>query len=120
MSSVVARLTLTLLGGFEARVDAGRPLHLPRKSQALLAYLAVHPRASCGRAELAALLWAEFPDAQARASLRKALAGLRKAFGTSADAMLEAKGSIALAAEAFEVDIVTFRHLIATGSTPAL
>src|SRR6266567_393752 len=39
-----ARLKLTLLGGFQAQLDAGAALVLPtRKAQALLAYLAVPP-----------------------------------------------------------------------------
>jgi hypothetical protein len=37
----MARLTLTLLGGFQARLGARPPLTLPtKKLQALLAYLA--------------------------------------------------------------------------------
>ena len=40
----MARLTLTLLGGFRARLDPGAPLALPtRKAQALLAYLVLPP-----------------------------------------------------------------------------
>src|SRR5262245_10338578 len=39
----MARLSLTLLGGFQARLDSG-PLTLPtKKIQALLAYLALPP-----------------------------------------------------------------------------
>jgi hypothetical protein len=38
----MARLTLSLLGGFQARLGAGPPLALPAKAQALLAYLALH------------------------------------------------------------------------------
>src|SRR5687768_7980146 len=82
----MARLELTLLGGFRARLDAGPPLALPtRKAQALLAYLAlplghVHPRD-----KLAALLWGDMRQPQARASLRQALAAIRRALtGTEA------------------------------------
>jgi DNA-binding SARP family transcriptional activator len=116
----VPRLTLTLLGGFEARLDQGDPLHLPRKSQALLAYLALHPRRACTRAEAAALLWSDFADDQARGSLRKALVGLRKAFGRAAPGMLEVNASIGFAPDALGSDAATFRRLIATESTTAL
>ena len=38
--TVMARLTLTLLGGFRAHLDPGAPLAFPtRKAQALLSYL---------------------------------------------------------------------------------
>ena len=53
----MARLSVTLLGGFQARLDAGPAVALPtRKSQALLAYLALppgqaHPRDKLGSAE---------------------------------------------------------------------
>jgi tetratricopeptide (TPR) repeat protein len=56
----MARLELTLLGGFQARLVPGGAITLPtRKAQALLAYLALpagrlHPRDS-----LAALLWGD-------------------------------------------------------------
>ncbi len=40
----MARLSLILLGGFEARLPAGGTLTLPKKkAQALLAYLALRP-----------------------------------------------------------------------------
>ena len=38
-----ARLKLALLGGFRAETDAGAPVMLPSKSQALQAYLAIPP-----------------------------------------------------------------------------
>jgi hypothetical protein len=38
----MAMLTLTMLGGFEARAGS-RAIALPRKAQALLAYLALAP-----------------------------------------------------------------------------
>jgi len=73
-------LRLCLLGSFQLESDAGR-IRLPtRKAEALLAYLAVHAEAH-SREKLAALLWGDFPDEQARASLRNALTMLRKALG---------------------------------------
>src|SRR5947208_1625672 len=72
------RVSLSLLGGFDVRFGAASPLALPRKSQALLAYLALAPRGTRPRDELASLLWGDTGEAQARQSLRKALSGLRR------------------------------------------
>ena len=76
----MAPLKLTLLGGFEARSASGAPLVLrQKKAQLLLAYLALHPGEAQARERLAALLWSDRGDEQARSSLRQALTALRKA-----------------------------------------
>lgn len=73
-------LHVYLFGAFRIEKD-GEPIHLPRrKVESLLAYLILHPEPH-SREKLAALLWGEFPDADARASLRNALALLRKNLG---------------------------------------
>lgn len=71
---------LYLLGDFRLEI-AGRSVALPtRKAEALLAYLALHPEpAGHSRERLAALFGGDSTDADARRSLRVALAGLRKA-----------------------------------------
>ena len=50
---------------------------MSNKVPALLAYLAVTGRAQ-RRDDLAALLWGEMPDADARNNLRQAIANLRR------------------------------------------
>ena len=61
--------------------NESRPTRLPtRKVQALLAYLVLHPEAHT-REKLAARLWGDSPDEQARGSLRKALTLLRSHLG---------------------------------------
>src|SRR4051812_1399788 len=71
-------LRLTLLGGFEARADSGAILRFrTRKSQALVAYLALESHSQHSRTKLAALLWGDARDAQARDSLRHALQDIR-------------------------------------------
>ncbi|MFF0864786.1 ATP-binding protein [Nonomuraea sp. NPDC003560] len=73
-------LTLLLLGPPDLAVG-GAPVGLrAAKSRALLCYLATTtgPRS---RSELAALLWGERPDANARGSLRLALSELRREVG---------------------------------------
>ena len=51
-------LSLSLLGGFQARLGSGVPLTLSNKAQALLAYLAAEPGRRHARDKLATLLWA--------------------------------------------------------------
>jgi DNA-binding SARP family transcriptional activator len=59
----MARLTLTLLGGFEARLDESRALRLSiKKGQALLAYLAMPAGKPHLRDKLATLLWGDLPN----------------------------------------------------------
>ena len=78
------RLALTLCGRVTAQVDDRPPGDTARplgaKALALLAYLAVEGGAHA-RPRLAALLWGEQDDEHARASLRQALAQLRRALG---------------------------------------
>lgn len=74
----MAKLRLARLGGFEARLDSGPRVAFPRrKALALLAYLALGAGQTQPRDKLAALLWGDVPDRQARQSLRQALVTLR-------------------------------------------
>src|SRR5262249_41954716 len=76
---IMGRLTLTLLGGFQARLDSGPALRLrTRHAQALLAYLAMpRPRAHA-RDALAVLLWGHLTQGEARSRLRQTLFTLRR------------------------------------------
>ena len=79
-AAATPRISLYLLGTFRVERDA-RPIRLPtREVEALLAYLVLHPEAHT-REKLAALLWGDSPDEQARGSLRKALTLLRTHLG---------------------------------------
>ncbi|PYN06912.1 MAG: alpha/beta hydrolase, partial [Candidatus Rokuibacteriota bacterium] len=81
----MARLHLTLFGGFHARLEPGSAIALPtRKSQALLAYLALPVGRAHPRDKLAALLWGGMREESARASLRQALFAIRRALGDTA------------------------------------
>ena len=75
-------LSLSLLGPFQATLD-GEPIagFEATKVRALLAYLAVEASQPHPRTVLAGLLWPDRPDRAALASLRNALANLRKAIG---------------------------------------
>ncbi|MGE5265198.1 MAG: AfsR/SARP family transcriptional regulator [Acidobacteriota bacterium] len=73
-------LRVYLLGSFRVERDA-QTIHFPtRKVESLLAYLVLHPEPHA-REKLAALLWGDSPDEQARHSLRTALAAIRKELG---------------------------------------
>lgn len=76
------RLHLALLGSFQATFGDEQPIHFrSSKDRALLAFLAVEADKPHGRSTLAALLWPETSDANARSNLRFTLSSLRRAIG---------------------------------------
>ena len=115
-------LRLTLFGGFEARLEAGPTLTFPRKkSEALLAYLALHAGQMQTRDKLAALLWGDVSDTRARHSLRQALMALRQAMPRGSPTLLVESGdTVAVNADAVDVDVVRFERLVSDGSPEAL
>src|SRR5947208_5251515 len=118
----MARLSLTLLGGFQARLEPGSPLALPtKKAQALLAYLAIPVGQAHPRDKLAALLWGGIREESARASLRQALFAIRKALGETKPLALLLEGeTLALNRSVVDVDVATFEGLVAEGTPEAL
>src|SRR5262245_14559689 len=118
----MARLTLTLLGGFRAHLDPGAPLAFPtRKAQALLAYLAMPPGEAHPRDKLASLLWGSTIETTARTSLRQTLYSLRRDLRRAKDNPLNADGNmVSLQTDAITVDVVEFERLIAAGTPSAL
>src|SRR5262245_15807627 len=118
----MARLTLTLLGGFRAHLDPGAPLAFPtRKEQALLAYLAMPPGEAHPRDKLASLLWGSTIETTARTSLRQTLYSLRRDLRRAKDNPLNADGNmVSLQTDAITVDVVEFERLIAAGTPSAL
>jgi DNA-binding SARP family transcriptional activator/tetratricopeptide (TPR) repeat protein len=117
-----ARVVLTLLGGFDARSQLGSPLVLPtRKGRALLAYLALPIGRAHPRERLAALLWGDMPDAQARGNLRQALSRIQKGWpGAAVPGILCQGDTVALDPSAVEVDVVVLERLLADGRPAAL
>ena len=79
-------LTLRLFGGFQAALD-GEPItnFETDKVRALLADLTVEVDRAHSRSTLATLLWADYPDANARTTLRHVLHLLRAAIPDSPD-----------------------------------
>ena len=117
----MARLRLTLLGGFQARLDSGPSLALPtRKSQALLAYLALPVGRAHPRDTLAALLWGGVRQESARAGLRQALFSIRKALGDADGALRQEGDTLALEPAAVDLDTASFERLVSAGTPEAL
>ena len=78
----MTRLSVHLLGPFRVALD-GEPAtgFVSDKARALLAYLAVEADRPHRREALAGLLWPDYTERAARASLRTALANVRQVIG---------------------------------------
>src|SRR5438552_10475319 len=119
--TATVRLSITLLGGLQARLGDGRALALPtRKAQALLAYLTLPPGRAHPRDKLAALLWGGIRQESARASLRQALFSIRKALGETDGALRQGGDVLALEPAAVDVDAATFERSVGEGTPEAL
>jgi TolB-like protein/Flp pilus assembly protein TadD len=115
-------LQLRILGDFEARDGAGRSIDIQaRKSRALLGVLALSPSGSAPRERLASLLWSDSGDAQARSSLRQALAALRKDFNGLAPApIIVTDDRVAFDLAWVEIDVVAFQRCATLDDVEAL
>ncbi len=102
-------ISIRLIGPVDIRVD-GVPLAVDtRKAVALLAYLAVTGRPA-SRESIAALLWPESDEADARGALRRTLSVLNSALGGRG---LEIdRRSVVLHAREVDVDLHAFRELL--------
>jgi len=111
------KLQITLLGGFEASLGSDNRLALKgRKTQALLALLAVSPGTSISREKLTYLLWSDRSDEQARGSLRQALAELRRALGEDDTGYLKAdRDSLMVDASSTICDALELERLAGDG-----
>ena len=117
----MTRFVVRLLGDMKVRRGAtGAVVPIPaRKVRALLACLAIHPGRAHPRDRLAALLWPDVGEAQARQSLRQALAGLRRALA-GARVLIVETDTVAVDPLRFDVDVPRFQGLITAGSQPKL
>src|SRR5262245_21577466 len=119
----MARLTLTLLGEFRARLGAeAPPLGLPtRKAQALLAYLAMPAGVAHPRDKLASLLWGSTVETTARLSLRQTLYAIRKSLrGADPQPLQIHANTVALDPAAVSVDVGAFVQGMAEATPSAL
>jgi TolB-like protein len=105
-------LQVRLLGGFDLQSGAGRDVPPPgRKVRALMACLALPPGKSWPREKLMALLWSDRGDEQARASLRQALAELRRSLGEPSPLRTD-DGAVSLDPTTITVDAIAFEQLM--------
>jgi TolB-like protein/Flp pilus assembly protein TadD len=103
------------LGGFALETGDGRTLTLPtRKDRLLLAYLALCAGQPQSRERLAGLLWGGRAEAQARDSLKQALAEIRQTFRPiAADPVQADRESVTFAPGDIEIDALEFARLAA-------
>ncbi len=114
------RIDLQLLGRFGATVESNPPrivqISAPRR-RALLAYLALQPGHMETRERLAALLWGDASDHQARQSLRQCLLGLRKEFRAAGlDPLVIERDAVGLDPARFAIDAREFMILAGSGA----
>lgn len=114
---------IRMLGGMEIKSSAGEALRLPtRKTSLLLAALVLAAGKGVRRQTLCNAFWADRDEAQARSSLRQALAAIRRATSEQESGILiEGDGeTVALEAHLEHVDIQVFDGLIEKGEPPDL
>jgi DNA-binding SARP family transcriptional activator len=118
----MGQLSLSLLGGFEARIGPGPPVPVPtKKAQALLAYLALTPGQLHPRDKLAALLWGDTAPGTARTALRQTLFVIRKALGALEGEVFQMTGdAIAVAPNTVQTDTAAFERAVGEGTPAAL
>ena len=111
-----------LLGELDIRSESDSSICLPsRKSEALLALLARHPGKRIAREKLAALLWPESREFNARVSLRQTLKQLRQSLARPGEEVIVVTGNaLAIEPSLVRVDVVSFEELSEMGSRAAL
>jgi TolB-like protein/DNA-binding SARP family transcriptional activator/Flp pilus assembly protein TadD len=112
------RVELHLMGRFAASIGGAAPAVLAIASprlRAILAYLAMQPAYTETRERLAALLWGDSSDKQARQSLRQCLVALRRELGAHESALVVERETVGLDASKIAVDA---RELLTLAERP--
>ena len=109
-------LRIRLFGGFDIHSQDGHTVPLAgRKVRGLLACLALSPGSPWSRERLIALLWSDRGEEQARASLRQALAEVRRALGDPSPLRAE-RDALCLDPAMITVDVIAFERLARTNN----
>ncbi len=109
--------SLRLFGDIKLVRGRSEQIALPRKTQQLLAYLALNAEQPHPRDKLAALLWHDRPEEQARHSLRQCLFTLAKALGDGEPPLVLAdRNLLSLNRDRIEVDVWRFERHLAAGT----
>lgn len=117
----MSRLDLSLLGAFRATLDGAELQFATRKSEALLAFLAMPPGQMHAREKLAVLLWGDAGEEQARQSLRQTLFTLRKSLNGRDQIVLSGESDrIGLDRTLVRVDVERFLELTSRAAPEAL
>src|SRR2546427_1976221 len=120
----MALLQIELLGDLQMRSATGSLFTISaKKSQALIAYLAVKPSQRVSREKIASLLWSSTGPDQARQSLRQTLSTLRKELtqlSPDAKILIEENDLLGLEESLVECDVAAFEPLVASGTEEAL
>ncbi|MFA9421871.1 MAG: hypothetical protein ACERLB_17130, partial [Gammaproteobacteria bacterium] len=108
-------MKLKLLGQMECRTATNSLLTLStRKSEVLLAYLALAPGIRHPRERLINLLWSDRSEEQARNSLRQALSAIKKPLDASSPQLLEIeRTTVRINPDLIQVDALEFDALAA-------
>ncbi len=110
-------LSLRLFGEVKLLGGATQEIVLPRKTQVLLAYLALNTAERHPRDKLAVLLWPDRPEDQARHSLRQCLFTLGKALGDDQPPLvLAARNQLWLDSDRVAIDVWRFERHVAADS----
>ncbi len=110
-------LSLRLFGDVKLLRGPEQDIALPRKTQLLLAYLALNNGQQHPRDKLAALLWQDRPEEQARQSLRQCLFTLGKALGDDQPPLVLAdRNQLSLDSDRVAVDVWRFERHVAADS----
>jgi DNA-binding SARP family transcriptional activator/pimeloyl-ACP methyl ester carboxylesterase len=108
----MARIRVSMLGGFAAVGPDGAPLALPtRKAEAVLAMLLCRSGEAQPRERLIGLLWGDRGDKQARHSLSQTLTAIRGAIGAAADPFIADRETLAVDTGAIGADVVELAAL---------
>lgn len=113
----MVRFQVDLLGGVRVlRLSSGQEVTFrTRKTRCLLGLLLLSPGARMNREQLASLLWDPAPEPLARSSLRQALKELRETLDPDGDVLEADRFTVGLRAQAFSVDVLRLRDLLAGG-----
>src|SRR5512134_2032859 len=106
----MARIRVSMLGGFAAVGPDGAPLALPtRKAEAVLALLLCRSGEALPRERLMGLLWGDRGDKQARHSLSQTLTAIRGAVGD--DPFIAERETLAIDSGAIDADVIDLAAL---------
>ena len=105
-------IEMRLLGGFGLSSGADTLALKSRKAKALMAYLALYQDEPQQREQLAAMLWEDRTDGQARQNLRQCLTDIRRVLGDHADCLAVDGDTIMLIDDVVLCDVEAFLEKI--------